>query len=271
VPNDDGIDIVGSRRVHISDMDIQTGDDCIALFTGEDITIANSTLRTKSAGVRVGYFQGTLRNVVATNLVIYDSNRGVNVNVRQGNHIQNVLFSNLVIQTRLFTGQWWGKAEPIHVSALLGKGRGDATGSIRELRFEHISAEGEAGILVYADPGVPVSGLEFSDVHVIVRRGPLQASYGGNFDLRGDLPLERSIFAHDIPAFFAHGVQGLSLRDFAVEWDDGLPEFFTHAVQIEDSRHVDILRPRGSAAHTGLDALRIEHCEDVSGGALQPH
>lgn len=109
VPNDDGIDVNGCERVHISDMDIQTGDDCIALFAGSNITITNSTLRSKSAGIRLGYYRATLRDVVVSNLVIDDSNRGINVNVRGGNTIENVLFSNILIRTRLFTGQWWAR------------------------------------------------------------------------------------------------------------------------------------------------------------------
>ena len=264
VPNDDGIDINGGRQVHISDMDIETGDDCIALFTGENITIANSTLRTKSSGVRVGYFEGALRNVVVSNLVIREANRGVNVNVRLGNTIENVLFSNLVIHTRLFTGQWWGKGEPIQVTAFNGPRSKLPPGFIRELRFEQISAEGEAGIAVYAEQPGMIRGLEFNSVHLTVNGGSaLQSSYGGNFDFRGDVPVERAIASHDIPALFAHGVDGLSLRDFRVEWQAATAGYFTHAVQIEDSKQVEVLRLHGRAAHEGLNALQLDRCEMV--------
>jgi hypothetical protein len=256
------MDINGCERVHISDMDIQTGDDCIALFAGSKITITNSTLRSKSAGIRVGYYRATLQDVVVSNLVIDDSNRGINVNVRGGNAIENVLFSNIVIRTRLFTGQWWGKAEPINITALVSPRNEGAPGLIRGLRFRDIRIEAER-------PGM-IEDLEFDAVHERVRKGPLQTTYGGNFDLRGDTKRELAIFAHDIPAFFAHGVHGLALRDFTVEWDDALPEFYTHGVQVEDSKGVEIRNFQGPAAHAGIHALQLDRCEDVRADTKEP-
>jgi len=264
VPNDDGIDVNGCSRVHISDMDIQTGDDCIALFAGDNITIANSTLRSRSAGIRVGYYRATLRDVVVSNIVIDDSNRGINVNVRGGNTIENLLFSNIVIRTRLITGQWWGKAEPINVSALVSPRNTGAPGLIRGLRFHDIRIESEAGILVYAEHPGMIEDLQFDAVHTHIHRGPLQESYGGNFDLRGDTRPELAIFKHDIPAFFAHGVRALALRDFSVEWDEGLPEFYTTAVHVEDSTGVEIRNLQGHAAHAGLNQLRLDNCQEVT-------
>ena len=270
VPNDDGIDVNGCERVHISDMDIQTGDDCIALFAGSNITITNSTLRSKSAGIRLGYYRAALRDVVVSNLVIDDSNRGINVNVRGGNTIENVLFSNIVIRMRLFTGQWWGKAEPINVSALVSPRSEGAAGFIRGLHFRDIRIEGEAGILVYAERPGMIDGLEFDGVHQRMRKGRLQTTYGGNFDLRGDTRPGLAIFQHDIPAFFAHGVKGLALRDYALEWDEALPEFYTHGVHVEDSRGVEIRNFQGAAARAGVNGLQLDRCEDVRSDWKKP-
>ena len=264
VPNDDGIDIRDSRLVHISDMDIESGDDCIAVFSGEDITVTNSTLRSKSAGIRIGYFEGALRRAVFSNLVIHDSNRGVNVNVRYGNTIENVLFSNIVIHTRLFDGQWWGKAEPVNVSALLSPRGTGMAGFIRDLRFEHISAESEAGIVVFSEPAGLIRDLFFDDVRVRIRKGPLQESYGGNFDLRGDTPPEFALFKHDIPAFYARGVTGLTINDVNVQWEDGVPEFYTNALYVENSSIVDIQHLKGKSARNGVPVLRIENSKEVT-------
>ena len=57
-PNDDGIDLSDTRYVHISDCDIQNGDDCIVVLGGEDITVANCTLSSRSSAVRVDGFAG---------------------------------------------------------------------------------------------------------------------------------------------------------------------------------------------------------------------
>jgi len=269
VPNDDGIDVNGCERVHISDMDIQTGDDCIALFAGNNITIANSTLRSRSAGIRAGYYSGSLRDVVVSNLVIDDSNRGINVNVRKGNTVENLLFSNIVIRTRLFTGQWWGKAEPIAVTAMVSPRNAGNPGGIRGVRFHDIRIDGEAGILIYAERPGMIEDLEFDAVHEQVHKGPVQASYGGNFDLRGETRPELAIIGHDIPALFAHGVWGLAVHDLKVVWDEGLPKFFTHAVQIEDSKDIELRNVQGKAAQIGLEAVHLDRCEDVRSDAGQ--
>ena len=263
VPNDDGIDVNGCERVHISDMDIQTGDDCIALFSGNNITVANSTLRSRSAGVRIGYYAGTLRDVVINNVVIDDSNRGINLNVRNGNVVESVLLSNITIHTRLITGQWWGKGEPIVVTAMVNPRNPGTVGAIHGVHFRDIRIDSEAGVLIYGERPGMIEDLGFDGIHERIHKGPLEESYGGNFDLRGNTRPELALFGHDIPAWFAHGVTGLALHDVGVEWEDGLPPFYTHAVEIEDSKDIDLRNVRGKAARPGIEPMLFERCEGV--------
>ncbi|MGQ9633714.1 MAG: glycosyl hydrolase family 28 protein [Bryobacteraceae bacterium] len=117
VPNDDGIDLRESRDMHISDCNIQTGDDGIAVFGSQNVTVANCTLASRSAGIHVGYAAGDIRNCTFQNFVI-DSNCGRKVNVRENGSVEDVLFSNIVLRTGLITGPWWGKGEPVNVSAV---------------------------------------------------------------------------------------------------------------------------------------------------------
>ncbi len=51
--------------------------------------------------------------------MISDANRGLGVFVRGTGDVENLIFSDIMLRTRLLTGHWWGKAEPIHVSAVL--------------------------------------------------------------------------------------------------------------------------------------------------------
>jgi polygalacturonase len=62
VPNDDGIDLWDCRNVRIRGCEIETGDDCIALFTAEEAVVTGCTLSSRSAGIRVGYCGGPIRN-----------------------------------------------------------------------------------------------------------------------------------------------------------------------------------------------------------------
>jgi parallel beta-helix repeat protein len=257
VPNDDGIDLSDTKNVHISDCDIQNGDDSIVVLGGEKITVANCTLSSRSAAVRVGFASQDIRDCVFANLVIFDSNRGLAVNVRGSNSIENVLFSDIVIQTRLVTGHWWGKGEPIQVSALPWNPKINQIGHIKNVRFRNITAEGPAGIIVYGCEQSIIKDLLFQDVRVSVKHSPLQDSYGGNFDLRGCLNVPTAVFAHDIPAFYARYVDGVKMEGFEVEWAGGLASFFSHGIQFEDFHNIDIDGFRGGPAHNGSGKAAI--------------
>jgi polygalacturonase len=238
-PNDDGIDLINSRFVHIADSDIQNGDDSIALFGSEDVTVANCTLSSHDSAIRVGYDSGEIRNSSFSNIVIHNSTRGINVNVRGGGVIENLLFDNIVIQTQLHTGYWWGKGEPIHISALPRAGT-KPPGVIRNLRFSNILADSEAGILIYGTKESIIRDIQFDRVKLKVKAGPMTESVGGNFDLRGEVTPELSIFKHDIPGLYCGYVDGLKLRNFEVEWDDKLPRFFSHGIECENFQNLEV-------------------------------
>jgi hypothetical protein len=249
VPNDDGIDLTDTRIVHISDCDIEDGDDGIVVLGGERITVANCTLSSRSAAVRVGFAGGEIRDCVFANLVIFDSNRGLAVNVRGAGSIENVLFSDIVIQTRLVTGHWWGKGEPIQVSARPWNPRVNQIGHIKNVRFHNITAEGPSGIIVYGCEESVIKDLLFQDVRVRINQSPLEQSYGGNFDLRGCRDVATAVFAHDIPAFYCRYADGVKIDGLEVEWAERLPSFFSHGIQFEDFNNIDIEGFSGGPAH----------------------
>jgi len=266
VPNDDGIDLQDTRYVHISDCDIQNGDDCIAVLGGEKITVANCTLSSRSAAVRVGFAGVDVRDCVFANLVIFDSNRGLAVNVRGANSIENVLFSDIVIQTRLHTGHWWGKGEPIQVSALPWDPKVKQIGHIKNVRFRNITAESPSGIIVYGCGQSVIKDLLFQGVKLRITNSPLQESYGGNFDLRGCRDVPTAIFAHDIPAFYGRYADGVKIEGLEVEWADGLPSFFSHGIQFEDFTNIVIDGFSGGPAHQdgGKAAIALSRGAQVS-------
>jgi polygalacturonase len=59
IPNDDGIDIKGCRDVRILGCDIDTGDDCIAIFGSERVSVTSCTLSTRSSGSAWATPEGT--------------------------------------------------------------------------------------------------------------------------------------------------------------------------------------------------------------------
>ena len=252
VPNDDGIDLRESRDIRISDCNIQTGDDCIAVFGSRNVTVANCTLASRSAGIRVGYAAGDIRNCTFQNLVI-DSNCGLKVNVRSNGSVEDVLFSNIILRTGLITGHWWGKGEPVNVSAVPMRS-GTELGRIRRVRFHNILAESENAFLIYGSPESVIEDILVADCKLHLRNSKLQPSYGGNFDLRGAADLSKALFEHDIPGLFFRHVRGLRVRGFQLSWDDSLPEFFSHGIEGEEFEDVVLQGFEGRQARSGARA-----------------
>jgi hypothetical protein len=179
------------------------------------------------------------------------------VNVRDEASVENILFSNIIIQTRLHTGHWWGHGEPIQVSALANSADIKKIGTIKDVRFSNIIAESESGIVVRGCKDSIIKDLSFDNVKVKIKNGPLSESYGGNFDLRTSADLATAQFKHDIPAIYCKDVAGLIMRGFETEWDDGLPDFFSNSIFCENSSDVEIDGFVGRQAHPGDNRAAI--------------
>lgn len=282
VPNSDGIHCTSCRRVRISDCDISAGDDAIAITTldnppdriCEGIVVTNCILQSRSAGIRVGYGNGLIRDCTFQNVTIRESNRGLGLFVRDGGAIQNILFSNITIRTRLHTGHWWGNAEPIHLSVIPQKKDAPA-GTIRRVIFSNILAESESGIVVWgAKPG-DISDLSFDNVRLSISNSPLNAAYGGNFDLRPAYDHRFAIFRHDIPAIYCRHVDGCRITGLGVTWQTGLPDFFNHAICCEqvtrltidafEGRQPHLDDPRAAIALNDARRVTIRNCTAAEG------
>jgi len=291
IPNSDGIHCTTSRNVRISGCDIRAGDDAI-IVTGfgtrvgvsgdipgkidyttrefgnktgyaENVTVTNCLLQSRSSGIRVGYGVNPIRHCVFSNLVIYGSNRGLGVFSRDDGSIQDILFSDIVIKTRLHSGHWWGNGEPIHVSAI----RQDPdipAGLVKNIRFRNIIAESESGIFIYGTGESPVENVQLEDVAIHVGKGIYTDSYGGNFDLRPVYTTDLGVFEHDIPALYSQFTEGLTIQDLTVTWDKKLPEWMTHAIYCSDFSNLTIDGFYGSPARPGLPAIELANGEGAT-------
>jgi hypothetical protein len=272
VPNSDGIHCTTCRRVHISDCEISAGDDAVCVTSVEsrtpgvceDVTVTNCTLQSRSAGVRVGYGRNPIRNCTFQNLTIRESNRGLGLFVRDEGSVENILFSNIIIRTRLHTGHWWGNGEPIHLSVIPQR-KGGNTGRMKNIAFSNIIAESESGIVIYGSKPGDISNVTLDGVTLHIRNSPLNASYGGNFDLRPAYDTRFAIFKHDIPAVFSRYTDGLAIHRFELQWDDGLPDFFSHAIFCEHFNNFVIDAFHGRQPHRGGPnaAIALQHGRDA--------
>lgn len=247
--NNDGIDCMQCRHVRISNLNIDTGDDGLVFVHSDHLHVSNCSISSRSSAVRL---ESTKRSTFTglsmdTNrgIAIYSGYDGCGVTSRlacdrqkgqESLSTEDITFSDIVIRTRLFTGHWWGKAEPIYIAVQPCISGVDCGIKIRNVSFNNITAETENGVLLRGDEHAPITGVEFNGVrlHMIAPIPAMAESLGGNLDLRLAANPRDGIVKSDIPAFYAKQVVGLRLRDVQVDWADRMPGYFTDGLRVED-------------------------------------
>ena len=179
IPNDDGIHLCSCKGAVISDCNISSGDDCIALsgitswdVPCEDVVITNCVLRSCSKAIVIGYGYSTVRNVCISNTIIKESNRGICIMCNdEVALVENVRVSNMYIENRIRAGNWWGNGEPIFVYALKHdyyipaeqKPDFHPECAVRNIYFDGITCAGQNAIGVVGDNG-NIRGVQLRNI-----------------------------------------------------------------------------------------------------------
>jgi polygalacturonase len=264
MPNNDGIDIDWSSNVRISGCHIETGDDCISLKTAplsegverpcENVVVSGCTLRSRSAGVVLGCdASGPIRDVIVSDCVITDSHRGVAVRLSLEGTIERVLFSNLIIETKIFDPMWWGRGEPIQVTAIPWTGR-TKLGVVRDIRFSNLICRSENGAVVWADAPGHIENVSFDRVSVRVSRP--SAFAGGQQDLRPNADAQ-SLRTIPTSGFLLSNASGVTFRDCTVTWGPNPPDYFKYALDATACPGLEDAGLAGVAAHPGTPAMLV--------------
>jgi hypothetical protein len=283
IPNSDGVHCTNSRNVRMSDCDIRSGDDSFIVtgfstdeetpgfdpdydekFTfgnktdyAENIVVSNCQFQSRSSGIRIGYGQHPIRRCTFSNIVIYGSNRGIGIFAHDAANIEDITFSNIIIQTRLHNGQWWGNGEPIHLSAV-SRFEGELPGKIKNIVFRDIVATSEHGIILYGHEDAWMENIDFDNISLKIIKGKETLTYGGNFDLRPAADISKQLFEHDIPGLYAKHVKFLNIIDLNLEWGEDLPDFFSHGIECEYVEGLKIENFQGGQNPESMDSERIK-------------
>ncbi len=231
VPNCDGIDPDHCRNVRICNCHIEAADDGIVLKNTrefrdcgpcENIVISGCTIMSTSAAIKLGTeSDGDFRNVVVDNCIIESSHRGLAIQLRDQGCIENVSFSNCIVETRLFHENYWGRAEPIYITAT-PRHDGDPAGRIKDVRFFNIRCRAENGITLVGTAEQPLEGLELEQIRVdLVKRSKWA---GGQLDLRPAHSEEHGGL-EDLPThgLYARHVKGYREQNVQIQWSTPLP------------------------------------------------
>lgn len=277
VRNSDGIDLDHCKNVRISNCYIESGDDCICLKNRreyeefgscENITVSNCTMTSRSCAIKIGSENmDTIRNVVVNNCIIRSSNRGIGIQNRDEGLVQDVMFSNMIIESRLFSDVWWGKAEPIYVTAYrrasvnhkdanwrFPKGATEGrVGEVKNIFFSNIRCISENGVYVSGESPDKVSNIYFDQVDLIVAK--TTTIPGGLYDRR---PANVSGFVSGrTSGFYIDAASQIFIRNSSVQWGASIPDYFGHAIEVNNASGVHIQNFSGQSAFPGeLDAVK---------------
>lgn len=208
--NADGIDIISSKDVVISDCVVTTGDDAIVLKTWdeeptENITVSNCILTSSSTALKLGTASyGDFRHILFNNCVVKNSNRGLSIVVRNGGTVEDVVFSNITIECSRRHFNWWGNADPIWIY-LTKRRENSKVGLIKNVVFENIIAKGMGTSKIESTEGPQIENIQLRNVQFMMQ--PENAP-----DKRAD------------HAFYAQDVNGLYLQHVSVKWAETNPE-----------------------------------------------
>ena len=215
--NADGIDIVSTSNVSISDSTIVTADDAICLKTQawrgssgpvrptENITVSNCILSSSSTPMVIGTeTYADIRHVLFSNIVVRDSNRVFGINVQDGAVVSDVRFQNVTFDTRRRHWNWWGSAE-VFKFVLKKRSANSPLG-----RIENVTIDGAQGVargtsLIAGQADRPLENIAVQNLRVKM------------------LPEERPDKRATHAIVIEH-VDRLNLRNIDVDWDERSPE-----------------------------------------------
>jgi len=174
-----------------------------------------------------------VRKVRISGLDIRESNRGIGIFARQA-EVEDVVVEDCRIQTALMHGNWWGRGEPIHLSAVRFAGESRLF-SIKDVTFRDIEAVGENAVTLYAEEFGAISGVKMIRVRSTLRRGALLETWGGNLDLRPMANDRAAIVEGGTAPLWAVGIVGMQREDCQWTLDDAVDSPFSNEAVIRDA------------------------------------
>ncbi|MDU1890387.1 MAG: glycosyl hydrolase family 28 protein [Dysgonomonas sp.] len=287
IPNSDGLDIISCSNVNVSDCIITCGDDSIVLagyahhfgdpgFKGilkpsQNINVSNCIFQSRSSAIRIGgWDQNHMSNYNFDNITIIDSNCGINITVRDSGSVQNVNFTNIRIETRMHTGDWWGNGEPIKISTLRGV-PDSPIGIVKNINFNNITCLSENAVLMYASDESKIENVYFNNFDFVIKKSALEKVSGGNFDLRPNTVKGKELYASDIPVVYIENAQNIYFNQGNLGWKGVEAAHYTYAIEAikVDNLNLNNMTAAPSPSNPKLPVALLTKCTRVANNILK--
>jgi len=225
-------------------------------------------MTSRSCAIKIGSENmDTIRQVLFNNCIIKKSNRGVGIQNRDEGVVSDVIFSNMIIEGHFFSDVWWGKAEPVYITAYrrakinhkdanwrfpAGATEG-RVGEVKNIFFSNIKCTSENGIYVSGESADKISNIYFDEVDVFINK--TTAIPGGVYDRR---PAQAEGFVKgSTSGFYFDKVNGIRVRNSSVMWGLNRPSYFAHALESYRVTSLQIAGLEGNAAFSGKTKMKI--------------
>jgi hypothetical protein len=257
--NADGIDIVSTSNVVISDSIIITADDAIVLKTDafrrpptgtpqpavrpiENVVVTNCILSSSSTPMMIGTeTHADIRHVLFSNIVVRNSNKVFGINVQDGATVSDVRFHNVTFELNRRHWNWWGSAE-VFKFVLKKRTPESRLGTIENIVIDGVQGTARGTSLISGHPDRALRNITVKNLEVKM--------------LSENRPDKRATHAIDIER-----VNGLTLDNVAVTWDHANPEAaWGSALSLRDVSGLSLYRFRGRAGSSdrSVPAIRRE-------------
>lgn len=246
--NNDGIDPDCCQDVIISNCIVEAGDDAIVVKATkpmtarygacENVVITGCILHSHDSALKIGTeTHGTIRNVSFGDCIIKDCSRAASIWVRDGGLIEDIHVHHLTGAVRRYADApgrcWWGKGEPLFISATYRNAEKKFPGTVRNISYDHIYLKAESCVFMGAEEDCPIEDIFMDHVHIIMEKQGTQSAIP--FD---EQPSMYNVYEHDIPYLYARYVNRLKVTDSSI----------CH---------------RGEGFPMWVDAIQLEHCIDA--------
>nr|CAI5840479.1 unnamed protein product [Callosobruchus analis] len=194
--NTDGINLVSVKRVHITGVDVATGDDCVVFnawgyhkerIPTEDVLIENSHMSIGHGAVSIGSVTaGGLRNITVRNCVFDGTTRGLDIktNRERGGTIEDIRYENIAMNNV----RWEGIAliDRFNDPDPGWKPIGDQTPFIRNIKFDNIRGTCDRNpILIQGLPEAPIENIEISNCDIRSKNPNIKLENARNIIING--------------------------------------------------------------------------------------
>lgn len=179
--------------------------------------------------------------------------------------IENIIFSNIQIESRLFADIWWGKAEPIYITTFCrsddsrrrfapDQKKGKA-GEIKNIRFHNISCKSENGIYLSGCNEARPNQILFDGIQIEINKSTHYQ--GGLYDRRPcDVP---GIISPGTMGFYLNNADNVQVKNCTVSWGSNRPDYFTHAYYAQDVNELILENNNGKSAHEKMKKTIIKN------------